>query len=124
MRNKQSAQLELPGRRVVDTLEHMAEIFLPKDPLLGSAGVFPVYYWLVRNEDKNNYHRLREFLVKLEAERKQNRQLMTQNPDSKQIDSELSKFDRFNRSTDDSESHRVRYEILKKRFTQLISQSL
>ncbi len=32
------------------------------------------------------------------------------------VDVELTKYDRYNRSTDDAESHRVRYEILKSRF--------
>ena len=118
MEQKPTSHLELAGRRVVDTLENMTEIFLPKDRLLGSAGVFPVYYWFVRNEDESRYHHLREFLVKFEADRRQNRQLISQDPKSKQIDPELTKYDRYNRSTDDPESHRVRYDILGKRLKQ------
>ena len=41
-------KLELAGRRVLDTLSIMSEIFIPKDTLLSSAGVVPVYYWFVR----------------------------------------------------------------------------
>src|ERR1019366_1218747 len=52
MQQKPAAELELAGRRVIDTLDSMTEIFLPKDSLLGSAGVFPVYFWLVRNGDE------------------------------------------------------------------------
>lgn len=123
MNKEPSAELELRGRCVVDNLDHMSEIFLPKDPLLASAGVFPVYYWLVRNADKNHYHRLREFIAKFEAARRENAKLIKETPDSPSIDSELSNFERYNRSTDDSESYRVRYEILKKRLERLLSNS-
>lgn len=119
--SEQGPLLELRGRRVIDTLQQMAEIFLPKDPLLSSAGVFPVYFWLVRNSDEKNNHLLREFLVQFDADRRENRLLMAETPESGKIDPELNKFDRYNRSTDDSESHRVRYTILKKRFDQLIA---
>lgn len=120
MEQKPTPKLELAGRRVVDTIENMTEIFLPKDRILGSAGVFPVHYWLVRNEDEENYHHLREFLVNFENSRRENRQLITEDPDSPKIDSELSKYDRYNRSTDDPESHRVRFKILKKGFAAFI----
>ena len=123
MQQKPAAELELAGRRVIDTLDSMTEIFLPKDSLLGSAGVFPVYFWLVRNGDEKQYHRVREFLVKFETERRENRLLIAQDPNSRKIDTELTKYDRFNRSTDDSESHRVRYEILKNRFKQMAATS-
>jgi hypothetical protein len=46
---KKSDRLELSGRHVLDALNDMSEIFLPKDRLLTSAGVFPVYYWFIRN---------------------------------------------------------------------------
>jgi hypothetical protein len=116
MQSKSTSLLELAGRRVVDNLESMTEIFLPKDLLLGSAGVFPVYYWLTRNTKEDRRHRLREFLVRFEESRRENRQLIAQQPASSKIDPELTKYDRFNRSTDDSESHRVRYAILSERF--------
>lgn len=116
MQQKPAAELELAARRVIDTLDSMAEIFLPKDALLGSAGVFPVYFWLVRNTDEKQYHRVREFLVKFEADRRGNRQLISEDPTSRKIDAELTKYDKFNRSPDDSESYRVRYDVLRKRF--------
>jgi len=119
MERKQTPRLEVAGRRVVDTLEKMTEIFLPKDRLLGSAGVFPVYFWIVRNENEKDYHRIREFLVNFEADRRQNRQLIAQDPTSRKIDPELTQYDRYNRSPDDPESYRVRYDILKKRFKQV-----
>ena len=42
-------KLELSLRRVLDTLNDMASIFLPEDNLLNSAGTLPVYYWFVRS---------------------------------------------------------------------------
>jgi len=39
----QQAKLELSARRVRDTFEEMRDVFIPNDPLLASAGTFPVY---------------------------------------------------------------------------------
>jgi hypothetical protein len=72
-KKKQSDRLEVAGRRVVDVLDEMAEIFLPKDVLRGSAGVFPIYYWFVRNTDEKHYDRIRKFLVEFENARRENR---------------------------------------------------
>jgi hypothetical protein len=94
----------------------MSEIFLPEDTLLGSAGVVPVYYWFVRNQDEENHHLIRKFLVEFETARKANRELISTNPDSKKMDSELTEYDNLNRSTNDQASHKGRYNILKKRF--------
>lgn len=38
--------------RVMSTLDIMTEIFQPHDRLLSKQGVIPVYYWLLRNEQK------------------------------------------------------------------------
>jgi len=115
MAKKTSPKLELSGRRVLDVLNDMSEIFLPKDTLLASAGVFPVYFWLVRNTSEANFHRVRELLVQFEKARKRNRQLITENPNDSKIDRELVEYDGFNRSTNDQQSHEGRYRILKKR---------
>jgi len=123
MQKKTAGELELAGRRVIDTLDNMTEIFLPKDSLLGSAGVFPVYYWFIRNGDENKYHRVREFLVKFEADRRDNRQRVAENPNSKKIDPLLTRYNRFNRSPDDAESYRVRYTILNQRFQKAIAKA-
>lgn len=122
-KKKHNAQLEVGGRRVVDVLDEMTEIFLPKDALLASAGVFPVYYWFVRNTDENLHHRIRKFLVEFEEARRRNRHLIAKDPNSSQIDRELAQYDKFNRSTDDTQSYRVRYDILNARFQALTSSS-
>lgn len=109
-------RLELAGRRVVDTLNDMASIFLPNDKLLASAGILPVYYWLVRNVEQSRHPRLREFLVRFEETRRRNRQLVNETPDSRSIDHALIEFDNYNRSTNDQRSHEGRYTILLNRF--------
>lgn len=116
MEKKQNLRLELAGRHVVDVLDDMSEIFLPCDKLLGSAGIVPIYYWLVRNTKEKYYHRIRKFLVEFENERRKNRQLITDEPKSSKIDQELRVYDEFNRSTNDLQSHKGRYLILEKRF--------
>lgn len=109
-------KIELASRRVIDTLDRMSEIFLPHDPLLRSAGVFPVYYWFVRqNVDKQDQY-VREFLNAFERQRKQNREIAGNPETASKADNELLTFDRFNRSTDDERSHIERFKILLKRF--------
>lgn len=108
--------LELAGRKVLDVLDNVGEIFLPKDELLGSAGIFPVYYWFVRSLSLAKFAFVREFLVRFEETRRGNRELANSNPDSPDVDQELLSYDRLNRSTDDIRSHVGRYDILKRGF--------
>lgn len=109
-------KIELASRRVIDMLDRMSEIFLPRDPLLRSAGVFPVYYWFVRENDSKQDQYVREFLNAFEKSRKENRETASNPATAKEADNELLTFDRFNRSTDDESSHRERHRILAKRF--------
>ncbi len=109
--------LELAARRAFDVLNDMTSIFLPRDTLLGAAGIFPVYYWLTREIDESGYRQLREFLVQMERKRRENRQLSVERPESTDVDQELLEFDRFNRSTNDQKSHEERFRILKNRFS-------
>ena len=114
-------KIELASRRVLDTLDRMSEIFLPQDPLLRSAGVFPVYYWFVRENDTMQDQYVREFLNAFESSRKENRELAANPATASSADNELLTFDRFNRSTDDERSHVERYRILAKRFKEFLS---
>ena len=109
-------KIELSSRRVIDTLDRMSEIFLPKDPLLRSAGVFPVYYWLVRENDTKQDQYVREFLNAFERARKENRELASDPKTAAKANTELLTFDRFNRSTDDERSYVERHKILANRF--------
>jgi hypothetical protein len=109
-------RIELASRRVIDTLDRMSEIFLPHDPLLRSAGVFPVYYWFIRENDSNQDQYVREFLTAFEKSRKENRETASNPATATAADNELLTFDRLNRSTDDERSHLERHRILAKRF--------
>jgi len=112
----QREKIELAGRRVIDVLDSMSEIFLPHDKLLGSGGIFPVYYWFIRQTPRTKYNHVREFLVKFERERAENRRLSQRNAVSSEIDRELIEYDNLNRSTNDLRSHQRRFEILVRRF--------
>lgn len=109
-------RLELAGRKTVDILDRMDGIFLPRDILLSSAGQVPLFYWLVRSYEETDDQFLREFLVKFERERKDNRNLVESNPLDKKIDHRLLEYDLFNRNTNDLVSHRGRIKILEDRF--------
>lgn len=109
-------RLELAGRKTVDVLDRMEEIFLPRDILLSSAGQVPIFYWLVRSRAKADDQFIREFLVKFERERKNNRNLVESDPQDQKIDRQLLEYDQFNRNTNDLASHRGRIKILEERF--------
>jgi hypothetical protein len=108
----------------VDLLDELTEIFLPCDVLLASAGIIPVYYWFVRSVNEDNYHYVREFLVNFETARRNNKQLIAEDPKSKEIDQELTRFDGFNRSTNDEGSHTGRFKILRGRFEKFLNSNM
>lgn len=111
-------KVELAGRKVVDLLDEMQEIFLPKDRLLSSAGQVPIYYWFCRSRIPKEYPLVREFLVRFEEKRAGNRSRVKNNPNDKAIDAALVEFDQFNRNTNDLSSHQGRIKILETRFAQ------
>lgn len=113
---KQRDQLELAARRVYAMLNNLTGIFLPKDRLLGSAGVIPVYYWFIRDIDEDHYRLVRDFLVRFEEERRENRQKAAIGEPKRGVDQQLLEYDRYNRSTNDLTSHKGRIDILKERF--------
>ncbi len=104
-------RLELAGRRTIDTLSLLTEIFIPRDPLLSSAGILPVYYWFVRELADPQKYALREFLIHFEETRKANRQLQKEHGE-RALNRDLARFDTLNRSTNDQQSHTGRIHIL------------
>jgi hypothetical protein len=116
-------KLELAARRVLDTLDVMTEIFLPKDRLLISAGTVPIYYWFVRAVPSKSQRFVRQFLIEFEDERRQNRILSSERPQSRDIDRQLVNFDNFNRNTNDQASHDGRFRILRDRFDRFVRQA-
>ena len=109
-------KLELAARRTRASLDDLASIFLPKDPLLSSAGLVPVYYWFIRDLKARDYPRVRDFLVRFEEDRKRNRQKVDEGA-SGRIDREFVEYDQFNRNTNDVASHVGRIRILKNKFS-------
>ncbi len=109
-------QLELAGRRVIEVLDNMATIFLPNDTLLTSAGIFPVYYWLVRDLDEKHFPKLREFLVRIEEDRKTTLKLVANDPQNENVDQVLVQLNNYYRSANDASSLDGRFKILKSRF--------
>jgi hypothetical protein len=89
----------------------MTEIFLPSDAILGSAGVLPVFYWLVREAPLKSDAYIREFLVTFERERRENRAL-AKSSQQVQVDSQMVRYYQMNRSPDDPVSHEGRFKIL------------
>lgn len=55
-------EIERAFYKVSLNLDDMAEIFLPRDPLLKSEGPIPVYYWCFQSLDENNRTYFRDFL--------------------------------------------------------------
>jgi hypothetical protein len=121
-RQDQKDLLELAARRVNDSLDTMSEIFLPRDKLLSSGGLLPVYYWFCREQDNSSHHLIREFLVQFEEERKYNRASFSDTNASTNKSSNINQdyvaFDNYNRSTNDLNSHIGRFEILRKLFSE------
>ena len=117
-------KLELAGLRTQSMLDVLSGIFLPKDRLLASAGILPVYYWFIRGLSDSEHSRVRDFLMRFEEARKENRTL-SQHEDlgleEQDIDAELIDYDRYNRSTNDLSSHRRRVAILQTRFAEFVS---
>lgn len=104
-------RLELAARRVVDVLDNMQEVFLPKDELLSSAGPLPVYYWLVRVSSFDKQRVLREFILEFERDRTSHRELQIKGTMTEEI-AIFSRYDTLNRSINDVGSHLGRFEIL------------
>jgi hypothetical protein len=117
------AKVELAGRKVLDVLDDMQEIFLPKDRLLSSAGQVPTYYWFVRSRGRSEYRLVREFLVRFEEQRRANRMLVRNSPHDRGIDGQLVEFDQFNRNTNDLASHEGRINILEARFVRFLGRA-
>lgn len=113
---QQRDQLELAGRRTQSMLDDLTNIFLPKDRLLSSAGLLPVYYWFIRGIAQAEYPLVRDFLVRFEDTRRSNRQKVDAGSQSTDVDRQLLDYDNFNRSTNDLVSHNGRIAILQERF--------
>jgi hypothetical protein len=105
------------ANHVKKNLESMCRVFVESDPLLGSEGPIPLYYWLVREAAEEYHNQIRPFLLEFERLRSENRALARQqNVPPEQIDAQLLLYDTLNRSVNDQGSLEGRYEILAERF--------
>jgi hypothetical protein len=100
--------------RMASNLDAMSEVFIDKDPLLGSEGIVPVYYWFIRGVDQAKLKLVREFLVKFRCELEGNN-LKIKNGE-KDVDADLAAYQAASRSTNDQGSFKTRTDILKRRF--------
>lgn len=100
--------------QVVSTLDLMAEVFKYKDPLLGSEGPIPVYYWLVRNAESEKVREVRDFLeyflqgLAYSKEDYDGEFIF----DEVMFSSDMETYERMLRSVNDKRSNEIRYSIL------------
>ena len=99
------------------TLDNMCTIFEEKDPLLGGAGIIPVYYWFVRKIEPERHKHIRPFLVEFNA-------ALTHRPTPGSVFDDSSTLDQFkimNRSANDQASLDERYKILTQFFEKWVA---
>src|ERR1051325_1820879 len=114
---------EAAAKRTTKWLKVMAQIFLPKDPILRSAGAIPLYYWLVRNYYAKR-HLIRAFLEEFLKELRENFELAKESPrKAMRADAELSQFYTMGRTTNDQGSLVGRYDILDRRFNRFVKRA-
>jgi len=116
--------LEAAGHRTRSVLDDLTSIFLPKDKLLSSAGIIPVYYWFIRGIADSEYPMIRDFLVNFENSRKDNRTMAEIGVEESEIDRKLIEYDGFNRNTNDLSSHDGRITILGEKFRKFLRSRL
>ena len=100
------------AERVDENLSRLNNIFVRKDPLLATQGSMVPYYWLARAVQRNHLRRVREFLVKFESAREENRALSKLLDPPEPVNQTLLDYDRFNRSINDAASIEGRFRIL------------
>jgi hypothetical protein len=129
---KDNAPFESAAQRVVLILNDMTDMFIEQDPLLRSQAPLVLYYWLFRNAKPHHKKSIREFLVKFNQDRRDNRQSSADKNINKtghsseyddSVDEELLHFDILTRSANNQGSLVTRYDILTKRFKSFLKQS-
>lgn len=98
--------MELAFRTTLDQLDLMASVFLPRDQLLRSAGLVPVYYWFIRQREETELPLVRAFLTWFDKSRQSLE------------DESFVLFARYNRSTNDESSFVKRVDILNSKYAE------
>jgi hypothetical protein len=109
-------KLEVAARRAYAALDDLTNIFLPRDRLLASSGLLPVYYWFIHGLKQKEYPAVRDFLTSFERNRKENRRKAEDGASKREIDSIFLEYDQLNRNTNDQTSHKRRINILRGKF--------
>lgn len=107
---------QIHAERVKEILDDMADAFIERDTLLISSGKITVYYWLFRSYSEECKTRIREFLLRFEQDRKENRS-------SSEPDEELLNYDISIRNPNDQKGMSRSYAILQKRFKEFLRSS-
>lgn len=106
----QTDDLQRAADRVDFNLNLLCDVFALQDKLLSSQGLIPVYYWLTRSiGDVKN---IRRGIVHFEAMRLENRRIAKDDPT--RADQTLLSYDVMNRSTNDQNSIKGRFDSLYK----------
>jgi hypothetical protein len=105
---------------VKKNLKIMSQVFKANDKLLSSQGPVTLYYWFIRKYGAKYKKVIREFLVKLEKDRKDNQIRADQRLPG--VDDELLNFSRLKRSPNDQGSLASAFGIMEKRFELFLRQ--
>jgi len=105
--------------RVREVLQSMVGVFKHRDPLLGSGGSIPLYYWFVKHHSSRKAT-IRAFLEAFIREIQENQRIVRKDPDAG--DPELSAYYTMGRTTNDQASLEGRYKILERRFSRFLKE--
>jgi hypothetical protein len=99
---------------LTNNLNLMADIFNKKDSLLSSQGPITLYYWFIRKHGSRYAKVIRDFLFKIEAERKENH--LRDIRKESNVDQEMITLSFLKRSPNDQGSVTRAFGILENRF--------
>ena len=105
---------------LLETLDDLAELFQFHDPLLGSEGPIPVYYWLARNANEAHAPYIRDFLEDFQT-------IISSDDDTKSkviSAADVLAYKTASRSINDKSSHETRYNILASAFKKWIKENI
>ena len=109
-------------RAVLDVLDELVDVFLPRDKLLSSAGVLPDYYWFVRNSPTTHRQYVREFLVDFDRRRREYQLATSKGNVAPAADPSVASFIESNRDTNDKGAHERRIQVLTDEFEKFTRQ--
>lgn len=106
-------------KTIMSVLDDMTAQFQDKDPLLGTTGPIPLYYWFFKNTSRHKQS-IRTFLEDFVPQVKRNLEILREDPD--RADPELTSYYTMGRTTNDQASLTGRLEILQRRLQVFLRQ--